>query len=88
MEQGASIQIEIRADPRELTLSGFMIQARTNTMPYKIVGRFTKSPDDTDKVLNCHGDQNTATHATPAPKVDVILTWRAPLDWVGDVYFM
>lgn len=88
VEQGSVIRVEIRADPRELVLSGFIIQARTNTSPYQVVGKFAKSVDGTIKLINCNGVENTATHVNPADKIDVALDWQAPTNWKGTVYFM
>lgn len=88
VEQGSVIRVEIRAEPRELTLSGFMIHARTDTTPYRVVGRFAKSADGTVKLINCNGAENTATHVSPAEKLDVGLEWQAPSDYKGKVYFI
>ncbi|XP_063701077.1 putative ferric-chelate reductase 1 homolog isoform X2 [Culicoides brevitarsis] len=89
VEQGQVLRVEIQADPRELVFGGFMIHARTRTTPYRVVGRFAKSADGTVKLINCgDGVENTATHVSPAPKLDFGLDWQAPNDYVGEIYFI
>uniref|UniRef100_A0A336L231 CSON001896 protein n=1 Tax=Culicoides sonorensis TaxID=179676 RepID=A0A336L231_CULSO len=88
IEQGQVLRVEIQADPRELVFGGYMIHARTKTTPYKVVGRFAKSADGTVKLINCDGVENTATHVSPAPKLDFGLDWQAPNDYTGEVYFI
>lgn len=89
VEQGQVLRVEIQADPRELVFGGYIIHARTRTTPYRVVGRFAKSADGTVKLINCgDGVENTATHVSPAPKLDFGLDWQAPNDYTGEVYFM
>lgn len=90
VEQGSIVRIEIQADPRELVFSGFMLQARTDTIPeYRVVGKFARSVDGSVKLINCgDGADNTATHSNTQDKLDFGLDWQAPSDYVGEVYFM
>lgn len=85
--QGQILNIEIVSTPPELTFGGFMIHARSTSPPYRVVGRFAPSSDGLIKLINCEGDDNTATHVSPSPKSGLGLTWQAPNDFLGEVVF-
>lgn len=89
VEQGAVLRVEIQADPRELTLAGFILHARTKTVPeYRVVGKFARSVDGSVKLISCGGEDNTVTHSNTNEKLDVGFDWQAPLDYTGEVYFI
>lgn len=83
--QGQILRIEIPSDIPQLAFKGFMIHAKTPNG--RVVGRFAASADGLVKLINCDGQQNTATHANTSPKVDFGLDWQAPTDYLGDVLF-
>lgn len=85
--QGQTIHIEIQSNPPELTYGGFMIQARSTSPPYRVIGRFAPSVDGLVKLMNCDGVDNAATHVNTGPKKDLGLTWQAPNDFLGEVVF-
>lgn len=89
VEQGSVLRVEIQADPRELVFAGFMLHARTKTVPeYRVVGKFARAVDGSVKLINCNGEENTATHSNTNDKLDFGLDWQAPSDYVGEVYFI
>lgn len=85
--QGQILNIEIQSNPPELTFGGFMIHARSTSSPFQVVGRFAPSSDGRVHLINCNGDENTATHTSPSPKSGLGLTWQAPSDFLGEIVF-
>lgn len=85
--QGQTLHVEIESVPPELLFGGFMIQARSISPPYRVVGRFAPSADGLVKLIDCGGSDNTATHVSPSPKSNLGLQWQAPNDFLGDVVF-
>lgn len=85
--QGQILNIEIQSNPPELTFGGFLIHARSTSPPFQVVGRFAPSSDGLVNLINCNGDENTATHTSPSPKSGLGLTWQAPSDFLGEVIF-
>jgi len=83
--QGQILRIEIQGSIQHLSFKGFMIHART--LNGKIVGKFAASADGLVKLINCDGNENTATHSNTNPKVDFGLDWQAPSDYLGEVIF-
>lgn len=74
--QGQILRVEIPSDIPQLSFKGFIIHARTPNG--RVVGKFAASADGLVKLINCGGNQNTATHANTSPKVDFGLDWQAP----------
>ena len=52
-----------------------------------MVGRFEPSAGGLVKLINCEGEDDTATHSNTSPKVNFALEWQAPTDYVGDIIF-
>ncbi|XP_037920288.1 putative ferric-chelate reductase 1 homolog isoform X2 [Hermetia illucens] len=84
---GHTLKVFVASYPRELTFAGFMIQARNRDPPYQVLGQFNPVPEGLTKVINCFGQQTTATHANTKPKQDFYLEWQAPLDFQGQIVF-
>ncbi|XP_046868903.1 putative ferric-chelate reductase 1 homolog isoform X2 [Drosophila willistoni] len=86
--QGETLKVEISGVPAGLNLGGFMVQARNWNPPFGIVGQFSSIKDGPVKLLNCDDSvNNSATHNNAGAKPQVIIEWRAPLDFLGQVVF-
>lgn len=85
--QGKPLVIEIQSTIFELSFKGFMIHALTANPPYRVVGRFEPSASGLVKLINCEGENDTATHSNTSPKVNFALEWQAPTDYIGDIIF-
>ncbi|CAO1339323.1 unnamed protein product [Diamesa serratosioi] len=85
--QGQSLKIEIQSTIPELSFKGFMIHALTANPPYRVVGRFETSTGGLVKLINCEGEEDTATHSNTSPKVNFALEWQSPTDYIGDIIF-
>lgn len=84
--QHQKIRIEINSIINDLTLKGFMIQARS-LQDGRILGEFSPPQDRYTKIIDCGYEGNTATHSSTELKRNVILEWNAPIDYVGDIVF-
>ncbi|XP_068143494.1 putative ferric-chelate reductase 1 homolog isoform X3 [Drosophila tropicalis] len=88
ISQGQTLKVELSGVPAGLNLSGFMVQARNWNPPFAIVGQFSSIRDGLVKLLSCDDSiNNSATHSNAGAKPQVIIEWRAPLDFVGQVVF-
>lgn len=85
VRQGQILRVEIPSSIQQLSIKGFLIHARTPSG--RIVGRFAASSDGLVKLINCDGQEDTATHSNTSPKVDFGLDWQAPTDYLGDIIF-
>ncbi|GAB0093620.1 Putative ferric-chelate reductase 1 homolog [Sergentomyia squamirostris] len=85
--QGQTLRLEIEGVTPELTFGGFMLQARSVSPPYNIVGRFNPTVDGLVKLIDCNGADNSATHVSPQPKRRLTFEWEAPADYLGPVVF-
>lgn len=85
--QGKLLVVEIQSTIFELSFKGFMIHAITANPPYRVVGRFDPSAGGQVKLINCEGEDDTATHSNTSPKVNFALEWQAPTDYIGDIIF-
>ena len=85
--QGKPLVVEIQSTIFELSFKGFMIHALTANPPYRVVGRFLPATSELVKLINCEGEDDTATHSNTSPKVNFALEWQAPTDYIGDIIF-
>ncbi|XP_059610036.1 putative ferric-chelate reductase 1 homolog isoform X2 [Phlebotomus argentipes] len=85
--QGQTLLVEIEGLTSELKFGGFMLQARSVTPPYAVVGRFNPTSDGLVKLINCNGQDNTITHVSPSGKSRISVEWEAPQDYLGPVVF-
>lgn len=84
--QRQKMRVEINSVISDLTLKGFMIQARSSH-DGSIIGEFSPPQDRLAKVIACGNDGNTATHSSTELKRNVVLEWNAPSDFIGDIVF-
>lgn len=86
VNRGQQIQVTIRT--QATTIGGFIIQAREVRTPTRIIGQFVSTADDRVRLMQCAGVLgSSATHTSPAPKNNLPITWRAPTDFTGRVFF-
>lgn len=92
---GERLKITIRQTGSDM-FKGFLLQARTYNASdeslYEIVGEFFASQDDQSESFNFRNcalrNHNCVTHASNIDKQTATFEWKAPYDYVGEVYFM
>lgn len=84
---GQQLQVEIESFPTNVVYKGFMIQARNRYPPYQVLGRFEQTDEGAIKLINCGGQDSTATHTNTQTKKDLALEWVAPDNFVGEIVF-
>lgn len=84
---GQQLQVEIESFPTNVVYKGYMIQARNRYPPYQVLGHFEQTDESAIKLINCGGQDSTATHTNTQTKKDLTLEWVAPADFVGEIVF-
>ncbi|XP_055603210.1 putative ferric-chelate reductase 1 homolog isoform X2 [Uranotaenia lowii] len=84
---GQVLQVEIESFPASVVFKGFMVQARNRQAPNQVLGRFELTDEDAIKLINCGGQDDTATHTNTKTKKDLALEWIAPSDFTGEIVF-
>lgn len=84
--QRQKMRVEINSLINDLTLKGFMIQARS-LQDGRILGEFSPPLDRYTRNIDCEVRGSTATHSSTELKRNVVLEWNAPADYVGDIVF-
>lgn len=84
--QRQKMRVEINSVISDLTIKGFMIQARS-MQDGSIIGEFSPPQDRLAKIIDCGNVGNTATHSSTELKRNVVLEWNAPTDFIGDIVF-
>lgn len=84
--QSQIMQIEISGVINDLTMKGFIIQARDENG--QKIGEFMVSPQENlIRAIDCGSPANTLTHSSTEPKRSVIVDWKAPSNYIGDIIF-
>lgn len=83
--EGQQIEVTINGQ-----FQGLLLQARkadgSSTTPY---GTFVVNPANNVKTISCNQvNDNSVTHASTAPKNNLVVTWTAPSSDVGDLQFV
>ncbi|XP_070501842.1 putative ferric-chelate reductase 1 homolog [Chironomus tepperi] len=84
--QRQKMRVEINSVISDLTIKGFMIQARS-LQDGSVIGEFSPPQDRLTKTIDCGNVGNTATHSSTELKRNVVLEWNAPTDFIGDIVF-
>lgn len=87
---GETITVEIFSTVVGESFKGFLLQARTESVDYEIVGEFLENEDEATpfSFRNCStGIRNAVTHSNNDPKDRISFIWRAPENFEGPVRF-
>lgn len=79
-----TLKLIIESNPPNLSFGGFMIHALNSKN--ETVGRFNPT-SDIIKLIQCSGENDTATHINPLDKINLELEWNAPSNFSGEVVF-
>lgn len=83
---GHSINVEIRSVDANRQFAGFILQARTTSDPYEIVGEFQETGPPF-VFRDCSGHRTTATNANNIRSSSLTFEWAAPREFTGIVRF-
>lgn len=86
---GERIEVEIYSDD-EWDFKGFLLQARTNEVEFRIIGEFFPAEGETTKFhyRDCQGgNDNAVTHFDNSPKEKIKFSWQAPHNFNGSIHF-
>ena len=84
INRGQQLKVTMYSSVSDFFFRGFIIQART-VSNNKIVGSFSATPSM--KTLLCGYLHSTACHNSPSPKSNLLLVWKAPANFRGNVRF-
>lgn len=85
---GDKMSVEIKSVEGDRSFRGFLLQARTLTTPFEIVGQFQEQQPSSVNFLDCSGGLRTAiTHTTNADFTSRTFEWMAPTEFEGSVRF-
>jgi hypothetical protein len=83
VNRGQLLKVTLRSVVANYTFRGFLVEARSQSNA--ILGNFM--PNQNIKVFTCENSYSAACHADPSGKSEQLLTWKAPRDYRGSVYF-
>lgn len=84
---GQSMTVEIRSLEIDRPFAGFMLQARTASDPFVILGQFQERDGPAFDFRDCTTLRSTVTHANNTRKESFGFEWSAPWEFVGKVRF-
>lgn len=84
---GDKMTVEIRSGEVDRSFRGFLLQARTLTTPFQIVGQFQEEQPTSVNFLDCSGLRTSITHNSSAEFTSRTFEWMAPTEFEGSVRF-
>lgn len=84
---GDKMSVEIRSSAADRSFRGFILQARTLTNPFQIVGQFQEQQPSSVVFRDCSGLRTTITHSSNEQFPSRTFEWMAPSEFEGSVRF-
>lgn len=84
---GDKMRVEIRSTAADRSFRGFLLQARTLTEPFQIVGQFHEEQPTSVEFRDCSGLRTAITHNTNDEFASRTFDWTAPTEFEGSVRF-
>lgn len=84
---GDKMSVEIRSNAADRSFRGFLLQARTLTEPFQIVGQFQEQQPTSVEFRDCSGLRTAITHNTNEQFTSRTFEWMAPTEFEGSVRF-
>lgn len=87
IENGQSMTVEIQSLEIGRPFAGFMLQARTTSDPFVILGQFQERDGPSFNFRDCTTLRSTVTNANNSRSETFGFEWSAPWEFVGKVRF-
>lgn len=84
---GDKMSVEIRSSVPDRSFRGFLLQARTLTNPFEIVGQFQEQQPTSVVFRDCSGLRTAITHSDNGQFTSRTFEWMAPTEFEGSVRF-